>query len=169
MTTETISAPPVAETTTPLAMDQAAEPSRSETAFEWQRFWIRLQQTAWSSLAIIPVDAGIDVHSVVTHLVTAGRQADTQGVSALAAVGLPASRAQEIIQACETAHTSGQRVVVACDPLAENPATLAISRAVSGVLLVARLGESRISTAKRAVDAIGRERVIASITLERAR
>lgn len=169
MTTDSTSASSTLEDVSPVVTVPATDTSRSENAFEWQRFWIRLQQNAWSTLAIVPVDAGVDVHSVVNHLVAAGRQSGAQAVSALDAVGSPASRAQEMIESFESAHASGHRVVVACDPLAENPATLALSRAVSGVLLVARLGESRISTAKRAVEAIGRERVIASITLQRAR
>lgn len=169
MTTETISASPDTNLTGPRADAPGVEPASSENAFEWQRLWIRLHQTGWSTLAIIPVDVGIDVQRVASHLAAAGRQIGSQVVSSLNAVGIPASRAQEMIQSFEPSSSAGHRVVVACDPLTENPSTLAISRAVSGVLLVARLGESRISIAKQAVEAIGRERVLASVTLERAR
>lgn len=169
MMTETMSAPSVERGAKPAVGAQSDEAVPSENAFEWQRFWIRLQHASWSSLALVPVDAGVDVRSLANQLVTAGHQSGSQNVSAVDAVGISTSRAHSMIQELETTPDSGERVVIACDPLAENPATLAISRAVSGVLLVARLGESRISTTRLAVDAIGRERVVASITLQRAR
>lgn len=168
MTTETeIASPAESVAAAPLANESVGEQAPSENAFEWQRFWIRLEHTPWTTLAVVPVDAGIDVHSIANQLVAAGRQAGSQVVSSFDAVGMPASRAQEM--ALTLGQSANRRVVIACDPLSENPATLALSRAVSGVLLVARLGESRISVAKAAVDAIGRERIIASVTLERAR
>ena len=167
------------ETTSAFAHeDDAASPpeiagtdvsGRGSADFEWQRFWIRLQQTAWSTLAVVPADSGVDVHAVVKDLVEAGRQSGSRTVSSLDAAGVPAARALDIIRSFDVTSRSAQQVIVACDALADNPATLAIARAVSGVLLVARLGESRLSAAKASVDAIGRERVIAGITLQPVR
>lgn len=168
MTTETVAVSPTEEqSAAALTGGWAPENDQTENALEWQRFWIRLQQAEWSTLAVVPVDVGIDVHSVATNLVAAGRQAGWQVVSARDARGVTTSAAQEMTSSF--GQTSNQRIIVACDPLAENPATLALARAASGVILVARLGESRISAAKLAVDAIGRERIIASVTLERTK
>ena len=170
MTTETTAASVLdTDETDPAVTERVDVRSQAGDAFEWQRFWIRLQQSAWSTLAVVPADSGVDVHGVVKDLVDAGRQAGSRAVSSVDAAGVPASRAQEMIRSFQKAGASDRHVVVACDALADNPATLAIARAVSGVLVVARLGESRISAAKAAVDAIGRERVIAGITLQPAR
>ena len=60
----------------------------------------------------------------------------------------------------------GVQVVIACEPLEDSPAMLALTRVATGALLVVRLGQSRFSAVRKTVEAVGRDRVITSVTLK---
>jgi hypothetical protein len=55
--------------------------------------------------------------------------------------------------------------VIPVDPIAQNPAAMPIIGATSRVLFAVRIGESRLSSARKAVNAIGPERFLGSIVL----
>ena len=80
--------------------------------------------------------------------------------------GAPFNDIQGLVDVIETHKRRGVQVVVACDHLEDSPATLALTRAASGALLVVRLGQSRLSSVRKTVEAVGRDRVITSVTLK---
>lgn len=135
---------------------------------DWQHLWFLLQGTPWSALAIVPADSGIDVSAIADAFVQTGQKSGVAQLTLLNGIGVRANEVQDIVDAIETAKQRGGQVVVACDHAEDNPGALPIARAASGVLLVVRLGQSRLAAARKTVDAVGRERVIASITLKPA-
>ena len=59
----------------------------------------------------------------------------------------------------------GDWVIVPLDPIGDNPNAVPIARATSGALLVVNLGESLMTSARTAIDAVGRERFLGSVVI----
>lgn len=133
---------------------------------DWQQLWFSLQGTQWSALAVLPADTGINVQGVAEALVDVGHKSGTADVALVNGIGVPFNDIQSLVDVIESSKRRGIQVVVACDHLEDSPATLALTRAASGALLVVRLGESRLSAVRKTVEAVGRERVITSVTLK---
>lgn len=132
---------------------------------DWQHLWFALQRTPWSSLAIVPADSGLDVRDVAAAIVDVGRTSGTTDVALLNGMSASFTDAQELVETITAAARRGGHLIVACDSVDENPATLALAHASSHAVMVVRLGQSRMTAARRTVDALGRDHVLASITL----
>jgi len=145
-------------------VDAAAEPRKPLDA-DWQNLWFSLQRTPWSALAIVPADSGLDVREVAEALVDVGRMSGADDVRLLNAVGAGFAEAQELVDAIGASTRRGYPVVVACDAIEDNPATLALAHAAAHTVMVVRLGESRMAAARKTVEAVGREQVLAAVTL----
>lgn len=133
---------------------------------DWQHLWFSLQNTQWSALAVLPADSGINVQGVAEALVDVGQKSGAADVTLVNGIGAPFNDIQGLVDVIETHKRRGVQVVVACDHLEDSPATLALTRAASGALLVVRLGQSRLSSVRKTVEAVGRDRVITSVTLK---
>jgi hypothetical protein len=133
---------------------------------DWQRVWFSTRQRGWSSLAIIPSDAGIDVGKVAEALASIGRQHGEWPVSLVNTVGVQLADVNQVIDSIDALTKRGECVLVPVDPITENPSTTPIVRAMSAALLVVRLGESQLSSARSVIDLVGRERLLGSVVLE---
>jgi hypothetical protein len=151
------------------AMTQSKQKAKdtvpSTVESEWQRLWFQLQARPWTSLALVPTDSDIDVTAAAEALVAVGRKNGHPNLTLLNGIGVRPHDVQSMLSAVGEASVQGGPVIVACDGLQVNPAALPLARACSGVLVVIRLGASRIDSARRTVEAIGRGRVITSITM----
>ena len=133
---------------------------------DWQHLWFSLQSTPWSALAILPADSGINVRGIAAALVDVGQKSGAADLMLVNGIGVPFGDVQNLVDVIETNKRRGMHIIVACDHLEDSPATLALTRAASGAVLVVRLGQSRFASARKAIEAVGRERVIASVTLK---
>ena len=132
---------------------------------DWQRLWFWLRTKNWSPLAVVPTDPGMDAFAVAETLVAVGHANGAPGLTLLNVRGVRMKDVQPVLETVESAKHRGGMVVVVCDAVDASAATLPIVRAASAVLLLVRFGESRLDSAKKSVDAIGRDRVLASITV----
>jgi hypothetical protein len=135
---------------------------------DWQRIWFSTRQENWQSLALIPSDHGVDVLRVAEALVAIGRQHGERKVNLLNATNLHLENVQDRIESMTGMTRRGEWVIVAVDPVVENPSAAAIVRAASAALLVVRLGESFLASSRAAIDTIGRERFLGSVVLDSA-
>jgi hypothetical protein len=132
---------------------------------DWQRLWFSTRQRAWSSLAIIPSDVSVDVGPVAETLVAIGRRHGERPVSLLDAKGTRLGDVHRLIDALGTMTGRGDWVIVPVDAIAQNPSSVPIVQATSAALLVVRLGESLLTSARSAIEIAGRERFLGSIVL----
>jgi hypothetical protein len=132
---------------------------------DWQRLWFATRERQWTSLAIIPSDSGIDIRRVAESLVETGRIHGERPVTLLSGVGVQLAGVNQIVDSIGVTMARGDWVVVPVDPIAENPSALPIVHAASAALLVVRLGESLLGSARATVEAIGRERFLGSVVL----
>jgi hypothetical protein len=132
---------------------------------DWQRLWFSTRQRAWSSLAIIPNDEGVEVGVVAETLVATGQLHGERPVRLLDAKGAQLGDVHRLIDALGEMTGRGDWVIVPVDAIAQNPSAVPIVQATSAALLVVRLGESLLTPARHAIDVVGRERFLGSIVL----
>lgn len=138
---------------------------RIEGETEWQRAWFSLQRREWSSLAIVGTESGAEAEVAARHLATIGTRDGLKSVRVLSALNLTYADAPRALDYLAEAAANGDLVVVACDPVRQNHATLPLLQAVSGVILVVRLGVSRTAWVKKTIEVVGRERVLATVSV----
>lgn len=134
---------------------------------DWQRIWFSARHRDWTSLALVPSDAGVDVGRIADMLATTGRLHGERHVGVVSATGVRLEGVQPIVDSIAASIGRGEIVIVPVDPVADNPGAIAILRACSAALLVVRLGESQFTTAQNTIDIVDRERFLGSIVLER--
>ena len=133
---------------------------------DWQRIWFSTRQQNWESLALIPSDPGVDVVRLAEALVAVGRQHGERTVTLLNATNVHLENVQHTVESISAMTARGEWVIVAVDPVVENPSSVAIVRATSASLLVVRLGASLLPSARAAIDVIGRDRFLGSVVLD---
>ena len=135
---------------------------------EWQRIWFSIRQQRWTSLALVPGQGGVDVATVADKLAATVRLHGEHPVTVVNATRIQIGNVQQTIDSITTATTRGDYVLIAVDPIDENPSAIGIVQAASAALLVLRLGESRLTAAQGTIDAIGRDRFLGSIVVDDA-
>jgi hypothetical protein len=133
---------------------------------EWQRIWFAIRQHTWSSLALVPSHAGIDVVKIAQTLVATGRLQGERPVGLVDATGVQLANVQQVIAELNAAGERGEHAIVPLDAIHDNPSTIAIAQAASIALLVVRLGESLLGPAQTTLDVVGRSRFIGSIVVD---
>lgn len=127
-----------------------------------QRVWFALVQSAWGALAVVPTDSTVPVATVADMLVTAGQQHGGRAVRLLDARGAQIGDVHRLSTALKRTG-DGNSLVVPLDAPEDNPVALPLARAASAVLIVTRLGHSRLASTRRLIDAVGRECVIGCV------
>lgn len=135
---------------------------------EWQRIWFSIRQQGWSSLTLVPTHASIDGQKVAEAFAATGRVQGERPVSVINGTGIHIEGVQQVIEAIEAAVSRGEWVIVPVDAIADNPSGIAIVQAASASLLLVRLGESLLTSAQNAIDAVGRERFLGSLVLDQS-
>jgi hypothetical protein len=134
---------------------------------DWQRIWFSARHRDWSSLALVPTDAGVQLGRMAEMLATTGRLHGERPVSVVSATGVQLEGVQPVVDSIAALTARGENVIVPVDPVADNPAAIAILRACSAALLVVRLGESQFTTAQNTLEIVDRDRFLGSVVLER--
>jgi len=134
---------------------------------DWERLWVATRQNDWASLAVIPSDSGVDIKQVADSILAAGRQHGEQPVNLLNAIGSQLTDVRQLVDKLNEMTGRGEWVIIAVDPIADNPSVMPLIRAASAALLVVRLGESLLASAQEAIDAVGRPRFLGSVVLDR--
>jgi hypothetical protein len=135
---------------------------------EWQRIWFSILQHTWSSLALVPSHAGIDVVKVAHRLVATGRLQGERPVGLIDATGVQMANVQQVIASLSTVAERNEHAIVPVDSIQDNPSTIAIVQAASMALLVVRLGESLLASSQTTLDVVGRNKFIGSIVVDGA-
>ena len=118
----------------------------------------------WTSLALVPVDDNVPVNYLAEILCALGRQHAEREVHLVDARGTRLAGVELVVNRI-TLLGETARVISVVDPLSQNPASLHIVRSMSAILLIARVGQSRLATAKETAVAIGPERIIGTVAL----
>lgn len=137
---------------------------------ECQQLWFMLAKRRWTSLALVPADAGGSTAALAASLAEVGRQLRDGAVTALQLPRLDYITASGIAGAIASAGRGdgvpeNLQVIVAIPPVLEDPLGVAIAHAADAAVLCVEVGKTRIGSARRTIELVGRERFVGSILL----
>jgi hypothetical protein len=135
---------------------------------DWQRFWLTVDRLPWRSLAFIAAGDGAPPDFPLSLVVTLSRTGVTHlGGPVLVADGtqVPLNELNAFLNEVRTCIESGQRVLLALSPVADNPTASAIAKAADAVVLCVLLGRMRSASAEKTVKAIGSSKFVGSVII----
>jgi D-arabinose 1-dehydrogenase-like Zn-dependent alcohol dehydrogenase len=135
-------------------------------ADEWAQLLFAAKQQEWSSLVVVPASSGGASALVVANaLAEAMRLYSRSEVHLFNALGADHVVASETVAAMQDASAQGESSIVAVSFPMTNAAAIHIARAADAALLLVPLGVAQIESVRHTIEAIGRERVIGSLTM----
>jgi hypothetical protein len=148
--------------------DFDAVPQRGWVEDPWAQLWFAVHKHEWSTLAVVPADPAASSLPSARALAEAGRRYRGEGlVELIDATESEPDEMRGIAATAAAAAATGAQVIVAVrSPLAK-AATIGLVRHLDAALLAVPLGEASLSRTRRAIESIGRERFIGSITIRR--
>jgi hypothetical protein len=153
--------PPHQELPSPVLATPAEEPSR-----EIQWLWFAVQRFPWSSLALVPVSPGRSCRKLAQVLVkVASLESSGSPVSLIDAAGVELNDLSSLSAKVASGVAGGRRTVILADPVTHDPAAVPVARRADAVLLCIELGRAQVADAQRAVELIGRERIIGCVAI----
>lgn len=141
--------------------DAPAKDAPSE--IEWQQLWFGLRARSWSSLAVVGIESADLAVAAATRLATVAERDEKIAVDVVSALGMPFEGTMGLARTCQSGAGSAL-TLIACDSPARNAAALPLLQAVSGVVFVVSMG-ARLDQVRRALDLVGRDRVMATVTV----
>jgi hypothetical protein len=131
---------------------------------EWQPLWRSELAKPWNALAVVGTDSTADACVTAEILARVGNRLGNS-VRVMSAAGATRPEAHGIAEQVAAWSDAGTHLIVACDPLRTNTSMLPVLEAATGVVLVVRLGESLLASARHAVSTVGRDRIFATIAI----
>lgn len=139
-----------------LTTDGAAE-------MAWQQLWFSLRGRHWHSLAIVGTERAPTATEVAQQLAIVGRRDEKTPVDVISASGMSFEDTTAVVKRFEAERSP--LTLVACDSPLENAAMIPLLAAVSGVVLVASLGATRLEALRRITNLVGRDKVVATVSV----
>lgn len=134
---------------------------------EYQRFWLSLQTRQWRTLALVPASDGqaddftlqIAMALARTGMTHLGAQVHVADATTLTLAATNQFTAQV------RASTDSGPVLIALAARSSNPVTTPIAQVADCAILCVKLGEMKMSEAKRTVEEIGAAQFIGSLAV----
>jgi len=128
---------------------------------EWQRLWFTLQSHQWTSLVVIGIDGAKDASQTAMRIAEVGNLDKRTPTRVISALGASLDAVAEVVDRL----AEPTLTLVTCDSPRANPAMLPIVQAASGAVLVVRLGETSLDAVRKTVESIGRDKVLATVSV----
>ncbi|HEY2031699.1 MAG TPA: hypothetical protein VGH20_21045 [Myxococcales bacterium] len=139
-----------------------------------QELWFATLRASWQTLVLVPVGSGLSALPLARALGEFGGRHRGRPVTVMSTSGLELSAIADLVSEfgfTENAQTAprGGKVIVAIDPIVEDPMGIAAALAADAALLCLELGKSRLADAQHTLEQIGRERFIGCVVLRPSR
>ena len=142
--------------------------------FEVQELWFATLRAEWTSLAVVPAHAGGSAYELARALAEAGSLHRGTPVRLVKADANDLPQTARFVDSLS--HKSGGgsakrggEVIVAVDPVVDNPLGIAIALAADAVLVTIELGVTDLASARRTVEMVGRERLLGCVVVRGGR
>jgi hypothetical protein len=146
----------------------AAEASRLDAPGpRYQLLWLALARRQWSSVVLVPGDAGESAAAIATALADVGRRLRNAPLTAMVADQLDYASAAQFTSRVAAVGQGGSarvvapngKVIVAIPPVVSEPLGVSVALAADAVILCVEMGRTRIESVRRSIALIGRDRV----------
>jgi hypothetical protein len=136
----------------------------------YQALWFTLARSNWNSLVVVPADRDDTAAGLATALAEVGRRLRNTPVTFLVMAGsIDYASAGKFVStmAGRGGKVEGgppsSRVIVAVPPVVAEPLALAVTDAADAVALFMRKGVSRLDSAERTIEMVGRSRFLGCV------
>jgi hypothetical protein len=145
----------------------AVEAPRNEVAVlrDTQRLCLAVLRAEWTTLAIVSAGPGAPGRTFSRALVETARACHLRTVKDLNAGGVAPTQLPELLDELEAARGGEGRALVTLEDPATSPASAPLVLAADRILLLVRIGASRLRSVSEIVELVGRERVIGCVLL----
>jgi hypothetical protein len=130
-----------------------------------EELWLSVLPLDWSSLAVVPVGAGISASAAAASVSTVASFFEVANLQVLDAEGMSLADGARLQREVKRLVEGGARVVVSVDSPLDHPGAVPVVTGVDAAVLLARVGVSSLVEADRLIAMIGRERVIGCVTI----
>ena len=139
-----------------------------------QELWFGLARMHWTSLVLVPADEGESAAAVATSLADVGRRLrDAPVTFMILGDPLDYASAGKIIAAVAAVGKGESampvaptgKVIAAIQPVVVEPLGLALTDASDAVVVCIRVGRTRLASARRTIQLIGRDRIAGALLL----
>jgi hypothetical protein len=145
--------------------EKGAASAAETSGHAWQQLWFGLTRTEWTTLAIVPVEAGAPAIGVARALAEAGQQYQSESVVVIDAGHIAPNDVAGVLQSFDDRGATHRRVIVAVGSPLDNATAIPIVRAVDVAVLLVQVGRSGVSRARRSMASIGGNRFAGSIAI----
>jgi hypothetical protein len=160
---------PEPEPEDPVSTAQVSLATPNAVPRELQQMWLSLVRSAWSSMAVVPLDARTSAQRVARAVVDMASFYDLGAFRLLDAQGASLTEGTRMARELASARSGHERLVVPVDSPLESAGANALLLAADAVLLVVRLGSTPVQSARTVIEVTGRERVVGCVAVsERA-
>lgn len=142
---------------------QPPEPRHDAALRRYEHIWVALLERLWNSLAVVPATPGLPASALARGVAQVGSDYRGTGVLFVSAEGARLGGSRKLLDSlvdCAPFST-----LISTDPPLESEAALLLARNVDAVLLLVPLGKARLGDVKRAVEQIGRQRVLGAVSV----
>ena len=142
-------------------------------SFEVQELWFSTLRAEWTSLAVVPAHAGGSAYEIARALAEAGSRHRGVPVRLVKADQDDLAQTAQFVDSLSrksggaSAVKRGGEVIVAVDPVVDNPLGIAIALAADAVLVTIEMGVTDLASARRTIEMVGRERLLGCVVIGR--
>jgi hypothetical protein len=144
---------------------KVTEPALPVPSRDWQQLWFAALRHRWSSLVLVPAQAGVSVVPAARALTAVGRLYHQCPVHLIEAEGTDPSATGFVVSSAKNRVAAGERVIISVDSPLSHPVAIPIARAADAALLLVPLGRTLLASARLTIDCIGRQHFIGGIVL----
>ena len=141
---------------------------------EYQELWFALARVPWRSLALVPGDSGASAKDIAASLASVGRVLH-ESVSTLVPVDtldyFPV--AELLLSIGATTKATGPRavkppekIIAALPSVVSDPLGLQVVAAADMVVICVEIGRTRVSSLRRTIELVGRERIAGCLLID---
>ena len=161
-------------TRTAAAAQQTPPAPPAVPTFELQELWFSTLRAEWASLAVIPAHAGGSAYEIARALAEAGSRHRGSPVRLVKADANDLAQTAQFVDSLSrkaggSSTKRGGEIIIAVDPVVENPLGIAIAFAADAVLVTIELGVTDLASARKTIEMIDRERLLGCVIIDRAR
>lgn len=127
--------------------------------------WFTMVRYRWDSLVLVPVDDSISALEMAGWFAEVGRRYHRTAVEVVDATALGAKDLDALLPEIELLARRGGRALIAVPPPLTHHDAVPIARAADAAVLLARLGHSKLSTARQTIECVGSGSFVGSFAL----
>ena len=130
----------------------------------WDRLWVQLVRSPWTSVAIVPASAGLEARDLASALARVGSDYRGRTVSFLDACGVSRASSRDMVQRVEKVDDR-HGLVVAVDAPTSSQTALLVARAADAAVVAVGLEATALEEVRRTIELLGRDKVLGAVTV----